>query len=127
MTANDKKAGTGQSKRHGLVEAFISPVDDELRRDAARHLVDYLETGTSVGLRCEDLLVTQPNDKLGTMYAAARLMQATARVGDALARVAQVEQRRRSVVLHLQDDRPTREELIREIEAEKAQSGDDAI
>jgi hypothetical protein len=38
-----------------------------------------------------------------------------------------VEQRKRSVVLHLQDDRPTREELIREIEEENAQSGEDPV
>ena len=126
MTAKTKKAASGQSKRSGLVEAFTAPVDDGLRRDAMRHLVDYLKSGSSLVSRCEDLLVTQPDDKLGAVYAAARLMQANTRVADALSRVAQVEQRRRSVVLHLQDDRPTREELIREIEEEKKQSGVDS-
>jgi ParB-like chromosome segregation protein Spo0J len=127
MTAKTKKAANGQSKRSGLVEAFTAPVDDGLRRDAMRHLVDYLKSGSSRVSRCEDLLVTQPDDKLGAVYAAARLMQANARVADALSRVAQVEQRRRSVVLHLQDDRPTREELIREIEEENRKSGEDIV
>lgn len=52
---------------------------------------------------------------------------ANAKVADALSRIAQVEQRRRTVVLNLQDDRPTREELIREMEEENAQSGEDVV
>ena len=92
-----------------------------------RHLVDYLESGSSLVARCEDLVVTQPNDKLGAIYAVARLMQATARVAEALSRFAPAEQRRRSVVLHVQDDRPTREELIREIEEKNARESEGAV
>jgi hypothetical protein len=72
-------------------------------------------------------LTSQPGDRVGPINAAARVLLANAKVADALARISQVEQRKRSVVLHLQDDRPTREELIREIEEENRRSGEDPI
>lgn len=121
------KAGNGQKKIGTLVEAFTAPVNDRQRQDAVRHLVDYLESGTALVARCEELAQSQPNDMFGAMSAAARLMQANARVAEALSRIVPAEQRRRSVVLHITDDRPTREELIREIEAENAQAGEDVV
>ena len=127
MTETNEKSNPGSRNKKGTVaEAFSPPVPDDLRRDAMRHLLDHLESGSSLILRCEDL-TSQPGDRVGPINAAARVLLANAKVADALARISQVEQRKRSVVLHLQDDRPTREELIREIEEEKRQSGEDPI
>lgn len=110
-----------------LVEAFSASPHDKKRQEAALHLIEYLKSGAALLARCENLLETMPHDQFGSMSAAARLMQANARVAEALSRLAPAEQRRRSVVLHITDDRPTREELIREIEAENAQSGKDVV
>ncbi|HVE03363.1 MAG TPA: hypothetical protein VNB30_04840 [Rhizomicrobium sp.] len=127
MTETNEKSNPGsRNKKATVAEAFSPPVPDDLRRDAMRHLLDHLESGSSLILRCEDL-TSQPGDRVGPINAAARVLLANAKVADALARISQVEQRKRSVVLHLQDDRPTREELIREIEEEKRQSGEDPI
>lgn len=123
---NEKSNPSSRNKKATVAEAFSPPPPDDLRRDAMRHLLDHLESGSSLILRCEDL-TSQPGDRVGSINAAARVLLANAKVADALARISQVEQRKRSVVLHLQDDRPTREELIREIEEEKAQSGEDAV
>jgi len=127
MTETNEKSNPGsRNKKATVAEAFSPPVPDDLRRDAMRHLLDHLESGSSLILRCEDL-TSQPGDRVGPINAAARVLLANAKVADALARISQVEQRKRSVVLHLQDDRPTREELIREIEEENAQSGEDPV
>jgi len=127
MTETNEKSNPGsRNKKATVAEAFSPPVPDDLRRDAIRHLLDHLESGSSLILRCEDL-TSQPGDRVGPINAAARVLLANAKVADALARISQVEQRKRSVVLHLQDDRPTREELIREIEEERRQSGEDPI
>lgn len=127
MTETNEKSNPGsRNKKATVAEAFSPPVPDDLRRDAMRHLLDHLESGSSLILRCEDL-TSQPGDRVGPINAAARVLLANAKVADALARISQVEQRKRSVVLHLQDDRPTREELIREIEEERRQSGEDPI
>lgn len=127
MTETNEKSNPGsRNKKATVAAAFSPPVPDDLRRDAMRHLLDHLESGSSLILRCEDL-TSQPGDRVGPINAAARVLLANAKVADALARISQVEQRKRSVVLHLQDDRPTREELIREIEEENRQSGEDPI
>src|SRR5689334_16597233 len=125
--STEKSASAGRNKKATVAEAFSPPVPDDLRRDAMRHLLDHLESGSSLVLRCEDLVASQPGDRTGPINAAARVLLANAKVADALARISQVEQRKRSVVLHLQDDRPTREELIREMEEENRQSGEDPI
>jgi hypothetical protein len=127
MTRSRKPVSNGQKKIGTLAEAFTAPVHDRQRQQAILHLVEHLMCGSVLLARCEDLVETQPHDHFGPMNAAARLLQANARVAEALARVAPAEQRRRSIVLNLQDDRPTREELIREIEEEKAQSGEDVL
>ena len=72
--------------------------DDELRRLAAVRLADHLDRTTSLIQRCEELALRRKGDKLGPIDAAARLMRANAVVASALARVAQVESRHRSVV-----------------------------
>ena len=125
--STERAAVSGRNKKVTVAEAFSPPPPDELRREAMQHLLDHLESGASLVSRCEDLVASQPGERTGAINAAARVLLANAKVADALSRIAQVEQRKRSVVLHLQDDRPTREELIREIEEEKRQSGEDPI
>ena len=123
----ESAAPASRNKKATVAEAFAPPPPDELRRAAMRHLLDHLESGSSLVLRCEDLATSQPVDQTGPINAAARVLLANAKVADALSRIAQVEQRRRTVVLNLQDDRPTREELIREMQEENARSGEDVI
>lgn len=82
--------------------------DDELRRLAAERLTDHLDMGVSLVGRCEDLAYSSKGDKLGALYAAARLMHANAQVAQALADVAQVERRRRSIVERLEPPEPKR-------------------
>ena len=125
--STERAAVSGRNKKVTVAEAFSPPPPDELRREAMQHLLDHLESGASLVSRCEHLVASQPGERTGAINAAARVLLANAKVADALSRIAQVEQRKRSVVLHLQDDRPTREELIREIEEENAQSGEDPV
>jgi NAD-specific glutamate dehydrogenase len=95
-----------------------SPVtpDDDLRRLAVERLADHLEIGASLIERCETLAFAQRGDRLGPLYAAARLMHAQARVAGALAHVAQVERRRRSITERIQTVRPNPQDLISRIE-----------
>lgn len=71
--------------------------DDELRRYAAERLADHLTLGVDLASRCEHLSMQAKRDKVGPLNAAARLMQANARIADALARMAYVERRSRSI------------------------------
>ncbi|HEY4941110.1 MAG TPA: hypothetical protein VII56_06755 [Rhizomicrobium sp.] len=72
--------------------------DDALRRLAAERLAEHLDLGASLIQRCEDLSLVRKGDRLGPIYAAARVLRADAQVAQALARVAQVESCHRSVV-----------------------------
>lgn len=85
--------------------------DDQLRRFAAERLADHLQIGVDLAQRCEMLSLKAKGDKLGPLYAAARLMQANARIAEALANVAQVERRRRSIVERIQPPDPKKDEL----------------
>ena len=55
----------------------------------------------------------------GPLYAAARLMQANARIAEALANVAQVERRRRSIHERIQAPDPKQAELNSHLQKEK--------
>jgi hypothetical protein len=90
--------------------------EDELRRFAVERLADHLEIGASLIERCERLAFAQRGDRLGPLYAAARLMQAQARVADALAHVAQVERRRRSITERIQTVPPNSTDLTPRVE-----------
>ena len=90
--------------------------DDDLRRLAVERLADHLEIGASLIERCETLAFAQRGDRLVPLYAAARLMHAQARVAGALAHVAQVERRRRSITERIQTVRPNPQDLIPRIE-----------
>jgi hypothetical protein len=76
----------------------LSKSDEDLRRMAVARLAEHLDIGSSLVLRCEQLANATRGDRLGPLYAAAKLMGSNARVAQALAHVAQVETRRRSIV-----------------------------
>jgi len=85
--------------------------DDALRREAVQHLADNLEIGSSLIARCEEFALKSRDDHLAPMHAAARLMQASAKLADSLSNVAQVERRRRSIVELIEPIDPQQREL----------------
>ncbi|HEY0282670.1 MAG TPA: hypothetical protein VGC27_08610 [Rhizomicrobium sp.] len=76
--------------------------DEELRRLAAERLAEHLDIGASLIARCEHLAELPKGDRLGAIYAAARLMHANAHVARAFAQVAQLERRQRTIIEHIQ-------------------------
>ncbi|MGC9953585.1 MAG: hypothetical protein ABSD21_04835 [Rhizomicrobium sp.] len=92
--------------------------DEEFRRLAAERLTEYLEMGASLMARCEHLAELPKGDRLGPLYAAARLMRANALVAQALANVVQVERRQRSIVERIQSPDPKIAELNSKIKME---------
>ncbi|HEY0299844.1 MAG TPA: hypothetical protein VGC36_00810 [Rhizomicrobium sp.] len=76
--------------------------DEALRRLAAARLAEYLDIGVGLAARCTELASGKSRDKLGPITAAARLFNANARVAQALALVAQVERRQRTIVERIQ-------------------------
>jgi len=85
--------------------------DDALRREALQHLADNLEVGSSLLARCEEFALKSREANLAPMHAAARLMQASAKLADSLSNVAQVERRRRSIVERIEPIDPQQREL----------------
>ena len=85
--------------------------DDTLRRAAVQHLADEVEIGSSLLARCEEFALKSRNTHLAPMHAAARLMQANAKLADSLSNVAQVERRRRSIVERIEPIDPKQREL----------------
>jgi hypothetical protein len=94
--------------------------DEALRRLAAERLADHLEIGISLAGHCEMLAGKTKGDRLGPVYAAARLMRANAAVAEALANVAQIERRRRSIVERVQTPDPKKAELNSRLQEEKS-------
>ena len=85
--------------------------NDALRRAAAQHLADDLEIGSSLIARCEEFALKSRSEKLAPMYAAARLMSASAKLADSLSTMALVERRRRSIVERIEPINPKQREL----------------
>jgi hypothetical protein len=76
--------------------------DEDFRRYAVARLADHLEVGVSLAQRCEQLAGVANGDRVAPITAAARLMNANARIAEALATMAQLERRRRSIVERIQ-------------------------
>ncbi len=93
--------------------------DDELRRHAAEQLAEHLIIGVDLAARCHNLSLRAETDKVGPINAAARLMQANARIAEALATVAQVERRSRSISERIQPPDKKQAELNSKLEKEK--------
>ena len=121
MTRSKPKAGhsgpTNDNARGADLDGYRS--DDELRRFAAAQLADNLQIGVDLAERCGALSRSTEDDRIGPIYAAARMMQANARIAQALANLAQVEGRRRSIVEHIQPPDPKLLELNSQLHRKK--------
>jgi hypothetical protein len=70
----------------------------DVREFAVDKLAEHLAVGVSLAQLCEDLANKTNGDRLGPIYAAARIMRANAAVAEVLATVGGIERRRRSIV-----------------------------
>jgi hypothetical protein len=85
--------------------------DEVHRQSAVEELARYLARSGAMLARCEALSKATRGDRLGPVYAAARLMNANAQVARALAHVALVESRRRTIIETVQPPAPKNTEL----------------
>jgi hypothetical protein len=80
--------------------------DEAYRRFAVEELALQLVRGGALLARCEAIAKAGPVDQLGPIYAAARLMNANAQITKALAQVALVERRSKTIVETIQKPGP---------------------
>jgi hypothetical protein len=107
--SKDNALAAGQG---GNVTVLAPLSQDEVHRQSAAHeLAGYLQRGGAMLARCEALSKAARGDRLGPVYAAARLMNANAQVARALAHVALVESRRRTIIETVQPPAPKNTEL----------------
>ena len=85
--------------------------DEVHRQSAVEELAGYLAKAGVMLDRCEAMSKVARGDRLGPVYAAARLMNANAQVARALAHVALVESRRRMIIETIQPPAPKNAEL----------------
>ena len=100
-------------------QSALDQSDEELRRLAGARLAEHLDIGVALAARCEHLAELPKGDRLGAIYAAARLMRANAFIAQALANVAQVERRQRSIVERIQPPDPKVAELNARLEKQE--------
>jgi len=86
------------------------PSDDDYRRAGAAKLTRLLDESCAMLLQCY-LRARQSDEDMQPVYAAARLLNANARIAQSLANLAQVEQRRRTIIERVQTPDPKRAEL----------------
>jgi len=104
-----KPHAAGQS---GNVTVLAPQSQDEVHRQSAvEELAGYLTNARGMLARCEAMSKAARGDRLGPIYAAARLMNANAQVARALAHVALVESRRRMIIETIQPPPPKNAEL----------------
>ena len=104
---NAHAAGQG-----GNVTVLAPQSQDEVHRQSAvEELAGYLAKAGAMLDRCEAMSRAARGDRLGPVYAAARLMNANAQVARALAHVALVESRRRMIIETIQPPPPKNTEL----------------
>ena len=124
-----KPHAAGQS---GNVTVLAPQSQDEVHRQSAvEELAGYLAKAGVMLDRCEAMSKAARGDRLGPIYAAARLMNANAQVARALAHVALVESRRRMIVETIQSPPPKKAELnsrflSREDEEDSPKNNEDA-
>ena len=96
----------------GNVTVLAPQSQDEVHRQSAvEELAGYLTKAGAMLDRCEAMSKAARGDRLGPVYAAARLMNANAQVARALAHVALVESRRRTIIETIQPLQPKNAEL----------------
>lgn len=104
-----KRKPTAASRGTDIVPApqkgeIIAPLShDERHREAAvESLSESLDEARALLARCTAMANAKRGDRLGPVYAAAKLMQAHAQIARALAHVALVERRSRTIVETIQ-------------------------
>jgi len=108
MSTDDAQAA-GQG---GNVTILAPQSQDEVhRQSAASELAAYLACARTMIARCEAMSKASRGDRLGPIHAAARLMNANAQVARALAHVALVESRHRTIVEKIQSPAPKNPQL----------------
>ena len=96
----------------GNVTVLAPQSQDEVHRQSAvEELAGYLARARGMLDRCEAMSKAARGDRLGPIYAAARLMNANAQDARALAHVALVESRRRMIIETIQPPTPKKAEL----------------
>jgi len=81
------------------------PDDDTQRRRVADRLAGLLELNCDLATVCETLAAAPKKGRLEAVYAAARLTQANAQLGRSIAQLVQVEQRKKTIIQHIQPPR----------------------
>ena len=105
----DNALAAGQG---GAVTVLAPQSQDEIHRQSAvEELAGYLVKAGGMIDRCEAMSKAARGDRLGPVYAAARLMNANAQVARALAHVALVESRHRTIVEKIQPPAPKNPQL----------------
>jgi hypothetical protein len=122
MTKDNPQAPDAGGQTSAVVPEEEPRSDEELRRLAAERLTEHLEMGASLVARCEHLAELPRGDRLGPLYAAARLMRANAFVAQALANVVQVERRKRSIIERIQPPDPKTAELNARLQKQEMDS-----
>jgi hypothetical protein len=116
----------------GNVTVLAPQSQDEVHRQSAvEELAGYLAKARGMLARCEAMSKAARGDRLGPVYAAARLMNANAQIARALAHVALVESRRRMIIETIQSPAPKKAELnsrfpSRQGEGDPPENNDDA-
>ena len=107
-----KKDDAHAAGQGGNVTVLAPQSQDEVHRQSAvEELAGYLAKAGAMLDRCEAMSKAARGDRLGPVYAAARLMNANAQVARALAHVALVESRRRMIIETIQSPPPKNAEL----------------
>jgi len=82
------------------------PSGDALRSHAAARLAEQLDIGADLLARCEHFANLPKGDRLGAVYAAARLMRANAMAAQALGQLAEIERLESRIAKHIQSPVP---------------------
>jgi len=81
-------------------------LDDAYRQIAIEELALHLSRGSALLQRCDEMSREYRSDQVGAVHAAARLMNANAQLAKALAQLALVERRSRTIVETIQRPDP---------------------
>jgi hypothetical protein len=112
FAAGQSGSATAGTETAGLASASAPQEQDEAhRQSAANELAAYLASARTMLARCEAMAKATRGDRLGPIYAAARLMNANAQVAKVLAQVVLVESRRRMIIETIQPPKPEKAEL----------------
>jgi len=102
-TASPPQGGAPRAAAPPAADDDEPPYSDEaMRRHAVGRLADNLDIATGLMEHCEHLAALPKGKRIEPVFAAARLMQSSAHVAKALAHMAQVERRQRTIIERIQ-------------------------